>query len=938
MDHTTTTSADSGAAAQPLAGRADHALLPFQVTERTLPNGLRVLIVPTGFPSLVSLRIPVQTGSRNEIEPGKSGFAHFFEHMMFRGTATYPPEAYQAMLTRAGARQNAYTSNDYTNYHVTFAKEDLGTVLELEADRFQNLAYSEEAFKTEARAVLGEYNKNSADPTNKLFEVQRERAFTTHTYRHTTMGFLRDIEDMPNQYLYAKTFFDRWYRPEYTTLIIAGDVTAAEALPLVERYWGGWKPGAYRVEIPREPAPTGPVRAHVLWPTDTLPWVTVAFHGPAFSAAEPDFAALDALLDLTFGPTSAVYKRLVVDEQKVDQFGVHNPPSADPFLATVYARLKSPADAAYVRDIVLRAVAEARAAAPPPDRLEEAKSNARYALLRSLDNTDSIAELVAQYVRFTRSYDTLHEYFRTYMAVRPSDLQAMARKYLTDDRLVQTTLAAVALPPAVDDIPSLAALAPDAPPPLPALVQRSPLPQLAVKLLFRVGSAHDPEGREGLARLAASMIAEAGSRTQRIDEIEKALFPIAGAFSAQVDKEMTVFTARVHRDNWERFAAIVLPMLTDPGFREEDFARLKANQRNALVQDLRTNNEEELGKERLQQNLFAGTRYAHPVLGTEAGLAAITLDEVKVFVARAYTRAALDVGLAGDLPADVEPVLARALARLPAGPAPPPPDVVAARPRGVTVEIIEKETRATAISFGHPLEVTRAHQDFAALSVARSWLGEHRSSSSHLYQRIREARGMNYGDYAYIEAFPGGMFRMEPAPNVARRAQLFEVWIRPVLPEHAHMALRIAIHELRTLIDRGLSQVDFEATRNYLMKNVFLLTARQDHQLGYGLDSRWYGIGEFTSYMRDRLARLTRDDVNRAIRAHLSGTDLHVVIVTPDAEGLRARLVSDAESSVAYDAPKPQAVLDEDKAIGTLKLNIAPTAVAITQVDAVFRD
>jgi len=245
--------------ANPQPAPVPNRILPFDVSERTLPNGLRVIVVPTGFPNIVSLQIPVQTGSRNEVEPGKSGFAHFFEHMMFRGTKAYPPEAYQAILTKAGARQNAYTTDDYTNYHTTFAKEDLETILRIEADRFQNLEYPVEAFKTQSRAALGEHNKNSANPIQKLFEVQRESAFKVHPYRHTTMGFLKDIEDMPNQFEYSKLFFDRWYRPEYTTVIVAGDVTAAQVFPLVEKYWGGWKPGTYAVEIPAEPPAAGPV-------------------------------------------------------------------------------------------------------------------------------------------------------------------------------------------------------------------------------------------------------------------------------------------------------------------------------------------------------------------------------------------------------------------------------------------------------------------------------------------------------------------------------------------------------------------------------------------------------------------------------------------------------------------------------------------------------
>src|SRR4029079_17347412 len=153
----------SAAVAEPArpAAPASAPLLPFKATETTLANGLKVIVVPTGLPNIVSVQIPVQTGSRNEVEPGKSGFAHFFEHMMFRGTAEYPPAKYQAVITRAGARQNAYTSDDLTNFHTTFAKEDLETVLAIEADRFQHLSYAEADFKTEARAVLGEYNKNS---------------------------------------------------------------------------------------------------------------------------------------------------------------------------------------------------------------------------------------------------------------------------------------------------------------------------------------------------------------------------------------------------------------------------------------------------------------------------------------------------------------------------------------------------------------------------------------------------------------------------------------------------------------------------------------------------------------------------------------------------------------------------------------------------------
>jgi zinc protease len=179
------------------------------------------------------------------------------------------------------------------------------------------------------------------------------------------------------------------------------------------------------------------------------------------------------------------------------------------------------------------------------------------------------------------------------------------------------------------------------------------------------------------------------------------------------------------------------------------------------------------------------------------------------------------------------------------------------------------------------------------------------------------------------------MYQFFPDPNIARRAQIFDVWIRPVVPENAQMALRIALHELEELIANGLAQEEFDATRNYLMKNVYVMTATQNQQLGYALDSAWYGMGEFTNEMRERFARLKLADVNAAIRRHLSARDVSIVIVTKDAKGLAGKLKADAFSTLRYDAEKPAELLAEDKQIGTEKLAIAGD-IRITPVDEVF--
>jgi zinc protease len=924
------------------AANAPSDILPFKASEKTLPNGLKVIVVPTGFPNLVSLQIPVQTGSRNEVEPGKSGFAHFFEHMMFRGTKAYPPDVYGAIINKAGARQNAYTSDDLTNYHVTFAKEDLDKILEIEADRFRNLSYEEAAFKTEARAVLGEYNKNAANPIRKIIEVQRENAYTTHTYKHTTMGFIKDIEDMPNQFEYSKVFFSRWYRPEKTTIIVAGDVEPNRVFSLVEKYFGDWERGTFTVDIPQEPEHKGPVYAHVPWTSQTLPWVTVAFHGPA-ALQMNDQAAFDTMFDLSFGQTSDLYKRLVEQEQKVDQLFYFGGPSVDPTLFTVFARVKDAKDAVYVRDHLMQTFAGLRTQKLDAQRVADAKSNSRYAFVRGLDNTDAIASTIASFAHFERSFDTINKYYRALATVGPDEIQRTAQKYLNDKNMVVTTLSQQPLGDAMAKLPSVDAMAQAAPASeqkvnIKFVEQKSVLPNVMVKFLFTHGAASDPKGKEGLAQLAASMITDAGSRDMRIDEINKALYPMAGAFFALVDKEMTTFTGIVHKDNLERFLPVVLPQLLAPGFREEDFQRLRDQQLNSLKQDLRNNNEEELGKEHLQNVVFNGTPYGHTVLGTIAGLESITLDDVKKFVDANYNASNVVVGLSGDYPATLVGRLTSELGALGPGAEETAlaamPAIKGDAPSGLEVEIIKKETRATAISMGHPIPVTRNAADFAALNVARAWLGEHRAFG-RLYDRIREERGLNYGDYAYIEYFNRPGFQFFPSPNIARRSQLFEIWIRPVVPANTQMTMRIALYETQKLIDNGLSQKDFDDTRDYLLKNVYLLTSNQNQRLGYALDSWWYGMGDYVDTMRAAYTKLTRDDVNKAVKKYLSTKNLHVVIITKDAEGLRDLLLKDEPSSITYDAPKPE-LAEDDKTIGSYKLGIKPENIRIVNVDDVF--
>jgi zinc protease len=253
--------------------------LPYPVHRAKLDNGLTVITVPMPSDGLVSYWSVVRTGSRDEVEEGVTGFAHFFEHMMFRGTERYPGKEYDKIVNGMGADANAFTTDDFTAYHMSFSKEDLAKAVEIEADRFQNLKYPEQLFTTEAGAVMGEYRKGRMNPFQVLFEAIQDTAFEKHTYKHTTIGFLADIERMPKQFEYSKSFFQRFYRPENVVVLVTGDVDPARVVELAKKEYGGWKKGYQAPAVPAEPPQTKQKRVDVPYEGDTLPILTLNFKG-----------------------------------------------------------------------------------------------------------------------------------------------------------------------------------------------------------------------------------------------------------------------------------------------------------------------------------------------------------------------------------------------------------------------------------------------------------------------------------------------------------------------------------------------------------------------------------------------------------------------------------------------------------------------------------
>ena len=405
-------------------------IFPYAYDVRTLDNGLKVIMIPMESPGLVAYYSIVRTGSRDEYEPGHSGFAHLFEHMMFRGTEKFPGPVYDSLMTAMGANANAYTTDDYTCYYLVVGKQNLPKVIEMEADRFKNLKYTEQAFKTETGAVLGEYLKGRSSPWSVLEEKLMDTAFDVHTYKHTTIGFRRDIEAMPTMYEYSKSFFKRYYRPENVVIMVVGDIDKEATFREIQKNYGDWEPGYVPPKITPEPEQKGERRAEVTYPGRTLPILAVAYKGPAFSLENKDAVACYLLGSLAFGENSDLYKKLVIQQQRVQfiepDFGFNR----DPKLLTVYTMVKNEDDIGNVENEIYDTVKRFQEEPVSPEKLKAEKDHQKYSFLMNLDTPAKVAGNLARLVALTGGIEVVDQLYEVMDSITPEDIQNAAKKYL----------------------------------------------------------------------------------------------------------------------------------------------------------------------------------------------------------------------------------------------------------------------------------------------------------------------------------------------------------------------------------------------------------------------------------------------------------------------------------------------------------------------------
>lgn len=411
-------------------------VFPYEYDVNTLENGLKIITVPMPSNGIVSYYTIVRTGSRDEYEVGKTGFAHFFEHMMFRGTKKYPGTVYDSLIISIGADGNAYTTDDYTAYHLSLAAEDLDLVMELESDRFQNLSYPEADFKTESGAVYGEYRKNITDPSNVIWEKLKFNAFDKHTYKHSTIGFEADIKAMPTLYEYSKEFHSRYYRPENCILFVAGDIKTSDILAKAKKYYSPWKKGYVTPKIVTEPEQKAPRAAKVSYDGKTNPMLGIGYKTNAFDAKSKSSVARELIGDLAFGSNSELYKKLYLKEQKVQYISPYFPQNRDPFLSIIFTMVNSVSDLKYVETEIQKAVDWYQTNLVDKKKLEDLKKRQKYGFLMGLDTPSNLTDGLARTIAITGGISAIEDYFKTLSSITPQDIQNEAKQMTESKRTV----------------------------------------------------------------------------------------------------------------------------------------------------------------------------------------------------------------------------------------------------------------------------------------------------------------------------------------------------------------------------------------------------------------------------------------------------------------------------------------------------------------------
>jgi len=766
-------------------------VVPLAYTSRTLANGLRVFAMPDRSTANVAVEVIYDVGAKND-PAGRSGFAHMFEHLMFKSTRNLVPEQFDRLTEDVGGNNNASTHDDFTEYHEVIPANQLERLLFAEAERMGSLVVDEPVFASERHVVEEELRQGEARPYGALFQtVLPAVSFTVHPYARSPIGSIADLDAATLDDIRA--FHATYYRPDNAVLVVSGNFDPAQLDRWVDRYFAPLKTPARA--IPRvtavEPPRTRPTSVIVRAANTPLPAVAISYAVPP--SRSPDDAALSVLdAILSAGESSRLYETMVYRDQLASSAGSQLEDRHDTGLLVTYAILAGGKSAADGEAALRREARRLRDAPVTAEELDIAKNQLLTTAIKGRETALGRAATLAEAVVVDGDAASADRSLAQLAAVTAADVQRVARAYLRDEASAAirylpaadgATTARIAVAPTVQvaplavpaDVPVVVAASPAqrvAPPaagppaavPVPvvreavlanglrvAVASRHDVPLIAAVLVAGGGAANDPAHRGGTYELMTTLLTK-GTATRSATKIAHEVEALGGGIAAGAGWDGTTLSVSVKTDRIGPAMAVFADVARHPAFAAEELARARTqavDEAGIAMTDPRS-----IARMVATKAVFGDTRYGHVASGTVASLKAITRADV----IDAYARSFVPRGATLIFTGDIELPAAVALATTAFGDWNPPAPATVARADGSAIPaprtiVVDLPGAAQASVVVARPGLARSDARYYPAIVANTALGG--GFSSRLNSEIRVKRGLAYGASSGLDARVG---------------------------------------------------------------------------------------------------------------------------------------------------------------------------------------
>ena len=741
-------------------------MIPIKFEKFKLSNGLEVVLHEDHTLPLVAVNLWYHVGSKDE-EPGRTGFAHLFEHVMFEGSKHHNKSFFDP-LQKVGAMVNGSTSTDRTNYWVTLPSDYLELALWLESDRMGYLldALDQKRFDVQRDVVKNERRQSYENrPYGMAHLLMQPAVFPKpHPYNWPTIGTPEDLDAASLEDV--KAFFRRYYAPNNASLALAGDFDTSQAVLLAERYFGDIPPAPQTNRVGRMDTRLEGSAHLVMY--DNVQLSRAYLGWPALPAFDPGRPAMDVLgAVLGDGKTSRLHRKLVYEQQAARDAGVYT------MAMEIAGEIEVLITAApgHKLDDVLKSTEEEleriQAEAPTEEEVERAKNRIETEFTQMLEHIGGFggrADQLNYFNVYQGDPGLIGTVMERYREVTPEDVKRAAA-LLGGNRVRLDVLprpahrpSSLTLNRAVMPAPAPAATFS---PPVPVRrklanglnilhVERRELPLVSVGLLMKAGATTDPQDKPGLSHLTASMLQE-GTKTRTSQEISRALENLGTHLETEVAREQVLLSMDMLASNWVAALELLADVVTNPSFPAKELERIRKER---LTDLKRVADDPNAIASRASRALLYGPDhpYGHPATGTEASVAAIRREDLVRHAQEQFVPGASTLLVVGQV--SLEEVMERAQAvfggwRAKRRAAAAEQAQISPSKKATTIYLADKRGAAQSVIYTGQLTIPRHHPDYHAMNLLNLILGG--QFSARLNRNLRQEKGYTYGYMSSID-------------------------------------------------------------------------------------------------------------------------------------------------------------------------------------------